>query len=522
MASLLTKAFQYLDGLVTKASRGTISDYVLNAPHQYGQPKPEVAAVDAQGLVTPQRMREIVQKVGTPAACMNATLDYCTGVEIAVRNVDHAQPAPKRRVKQLMDLLKKPNRFDNWLEFRQKIFRDLFTMGMAAIEIERGPNGGLANLNVLDMARLYIDFDEHGNPLGYNMLDIRGVPISRAPGESPYAWLPDEVIFIRRDAISESLYGHSRVAQLFVYAVIEDLMHHFISQRFTDSNIPRGVFDLGEITEEELKKAISMWNQQVDSPHKILITGSKGMSHWYPFAYNLKELSAPELLNEIKEKIMAIVGVTKNELGDSEDINKSNGYNLSFTFKKRAIEPLLNAFATKLTERLLCDVLGWHDLELYYSEIDSRDELLQAQIDDLYLKMGVETVDHIRNRKGDPNTPGGDMPSVFTGSAWIPVHLMERFATAQLMAMEAEVALLQAQIATVGQGEGGQAPKAGVNPPLIRAPAPPEKFTTPGGSGSSSFKINYPKATTHSDIGQKPRGPVQAGRNAGMRPPRER
>ena len=50
--------------LVEKASRGTLSDYVLNAPHEYGQPRPRAA--DINGLISPERMREIVQKTPTP------------------------------------------------------------------------------------------------------------------------------------------------------------------------------------------------------------------------------------------------------------------------------------------------------------------------------------------------------------------------------------------------------------------------------------------------------------------------
>src|SRR5258708_1584783 len=113
--------------------------------------------------------------------------------------------------------------------------------------------------------------------------------------------------------------------------------------RFTDSNIPFGVFDLGDVTEHELRLAIDNWNAQGRAGNRIMMTGSKGAgSKWIPFGYHLKDLEATELLKEFRMKQMGILGVTMNELGESQDINRSNGYNLSFTFKKRGVEPVLD------------------------------------------------------------------------------------------------------------------------------------------------------------------------------------
>src|SRR5579864_4453422 len=103
MTTLLRKA---LNGFVatvsanTKAgqSRGSLTSYVIGAPHQYGQPYEVASSIaDVQGLVTPDRMREIVMKTPTPSACMNAFLDYAVGVPIGIRCVDPSKkPDPKK------------------------------------------------------------------------------------------------------------------------------------------------------------------------------------------------------------------------------------------------------------------------------------------------------------------------------------------------------------------------------------------------------------------------------------------
>lgn len=503
MATLLSKALKDLAMTVQKASRGSLSTFVPNAPPQYGQPLPDEVGGDAQGLITPQRMREIAVKVPSVSAAINAIMDFTDGVELTVRNTDPAQPTDMARLAHTQSFIDTPNPQDTSLHFYHKLRYDIVTLGFGAVEIERDSMGMPANLWVLDAARLRVDYDEHGTIKGYDMIDARGMPITS--GDGTHAWLPEDVILYLRDPMSSTQYSNSRIAQLFTCAIVESLMLHFISMRFTDSNIPVGVYDLGEITEDELRTAIASWNSQASKEHRILLTGSKG-SKWYPFGYHLKDLEATQLLATVRSKIMGILGVTMNEMGEAQDVNKSNGYNLSFTFKKRAVEPVLNEVCLTTTRRLLWEELNYRDMEYSYEEIDSRDELIQSEIDKNYLQTGTYTFNHVRNRKGLPSEPGGDLAMVFTGTAWVPVSMLEAFAQAQLDALNAVV--------TEAAAGGAGGPGAGsISAPITRPPKEPMGMTTPDGAGSSAVKVKYPRGQP-----QKPsEGTVQTRENMGAR-----
>jgi hypothetical protein len=510
MATRLFSALRQVDELISKAgSKGTLSQFVVNAPHQYGQPLPEVALSDVYGLITPERMREIVVKTGTAAACLNATLDFLRNVHIGVRNSDTSKkvdPALKKAIETYFD---RPNSEDLGVDFKEMIFRDLFTLGYAGVEIEPDNQGKPANLWPLDGARLRLDFDEHGGMLGYNMIDAHGMPIRGRDGI--HAWQPEEVIYFRRSPATNSRYGLSRIEQLFTTAVIEDLVMAFISSKFTESNVPYGVFDMGDISDDELKRAIVMWNTQTQQAfHKISLTSSKGMK-WFPFNFNLKELEAKDLLAELRQRIMGIIGVTMNELGEASDVNKSNGYNLSFTFKRRVVEPMLVIFCETMTLRFLHDRLGLNDLELYFEPIDSRDELLESQIHQIYFDIGAASINEIRNERGYPNVAGGDDLLLKTASGYIPLDLARPLAQAQLDALRATV---QAALAEAANPTGGKSP---LSPPLIRPPGMLDRDTTPDGSGSSSVKILYPKIGAGGPNPNKARGPVEANQRAGSR-----
>jgi hypothetical protein len=525
---------------VTGASRGSISEYTTSTSY-YGQPRR--ATADAYGLITVQRMREIVLKTPTAGGAMNAILDYATGVEIGIRNSDPSQKPPTRAAKLVNSLLEEPNAQDDCREFRRKLLRDLFVVGFACVEIEPGQNGSpAANLYVLDAANIRVDFDEHGTVLGFTQFNHKGDPIIGRDGK--HTFTADEVIYYQLDPRSESRYPMSRVEQLFACAVIEQLMLSFIGGRFTDGNVPFGVMDLGDITEDEVRAAVALWNQQVEQEqhpeHRIIFTGSKGGANYIKFGYNLSELEAPALIAIIRDYILGIVGVTANEMGEGDDINKSNGFNLSYTFKKRAIEPLLDTFVSKTTQHLLKRTLGFRDIELYYEEIDSRDELLEAQIEDLYIKLGIFSINYVRNKKGLPSVDGGDEPMVFLGASVVPVSMLQGFAQAQLDALDilnaqSQVGIMQA-LQSMAQpqldAEGKPVPGTGnanmLKPlgtlPLMRMAQPPERFVTPDASGSSSFKFQMP-APSMKQQAQPPatkaptraRGPVETAQRAGVR-----
>lgn len=500
--NLITKAFTTISRSlkVQKASKGTLSDYVVNSPHQYGQPNLVVG--DDLGLITPFRMREIARRTPTVAACVNAILDYCTNVNILIRNVNAALPADPGSLSILQSYLDRPNGYDTKRHFLGNIIRDLTILGYAAVEIEPNNAGNPANLYVLDAARITIDYDEHGTVLGYDMLDILGMPIKGKDGV--HAWTPDQIIFFRRDTRSESLYPESRFMQLFSCALLEDMMLAFIGGKFTESNIPYGIYNMGDVTDMELKQAISSWNSQAKSNHKIIITGGRGATNWTEFGYALKDLEAVSLLAEIRGHIMSILGVTMNELGESQDVNKSNGYNLSYTFKRRAIEPVMSEITTTLNKRFVCETLNFHDLETYFDEIDSRDELLQAQIDKIYQDSGVYSANHIANRKGLTSVPGGDDRYIIIGQSAVPLDLLRPLAQAQLDAIRAEVqaVLMGAQAAIQG--------------PQVKPPASPISTTNVDGASSSKVKISYPKPQAPQPAGTS-RGPVQANQAAGLR-----
>src|SRR6266567_1260046 len=115
MPNLVTKALRtLLTGTATPrkestAARGTVSGFAPGVSPLWGQPYPEQVAQDATGLISRPRMREVVLRTPTAAACMNAILDFSGGFKIDFKNLVASKPVPKYQPNTFRRMLQRQN-----------------------------------------------------------------------------------------------------------------------------------------------------------------------------------------------------------------------------------------------------------------------------------------------------------------------------------------------------------------------------------------------------------------------------
>src|SRR5258708_31175523 len=167
-------------------ARGTVSGFALGVSPIWGQPYPEQQSGDAAGLISRQRMREVVLRTPTAAACLNAILDFTGGFKINVRNIAPSKHVPKQQQNVVKSIMNRPNTNQSWRQFVLTLIRDIVTFGYGAVELV--PTGNLlrpVDMWVMDGARLKIDFDEHAFTRGELMLSTRRVSIMRPTPSRP-------------------------------------------------------------------------------------------------------------------------------------------------------------------------------------------------------------------------------------------------------------------------------------------------------------------------------------------------
>jgi hypothetical protein len=87
-------------------------------------------------------------------------------------------------------------------------------------------------------------------------------------------------------------------------------------------------------------------------------------------------------------------------LGLERDVNRSTAGEQGDSAFRSAIVPTARLFAEHLTRDAIGKKLGWHDLEFVFTDVDARNELEEAQIQEILLRNGVLTVNEVRRMRG--------------------------------------------------------------------------------------------------------------------------
>jgi hypothetical protein len=87
-------------------------------------------------------------------------------------------------------------------------------------------------------------------------------------------------------------------------------------------------------------------------------------------------------------------------LGVERDLNRSTAAEMHDMAFRQAIVPTARLFAEHLTRDAIAKKLGWNDLEFVFTDLDARNEMEQAQIDEILIRSGVMTVNEVRRGRG--------------------------------------------------------------------------------------------------------------------------
>jgi hypothetical protein len=90
------------------------------------------------------------------------------------------------------------------------------------------------------------------------------------------------------------------------------------------------------------------------------------------------------------------------------DVNRSTAGELGDQAFRSAIVPTARLLAESLSRGAIEKKLGWRDLEFVFTDVDSRNELEEVQIQERLIRCGVLTVDEVREMRGLPKRSVSD------------------------------------------------------------------------------------------------------------------
>lgn len=214
----------------------------------------------------------------------------------------------------------------------------------------------------------------------------------------------DLILFLKIPSVHTPLRGTGMMKYIAQTLDIDNYIEEYLRMFFFNDATPGSVLEtdkeLSKVAYDRLTVLLKTKHQGIKKKHKNLIL--EGGLKWKDVGSKLNELGLKELNDSQRDKILAAFKVPKSILGITEDVNRANGENSDRVFAKRCIRPKLKLIQAQLNQFF---IPKFSDGANYWVEFDNpvkEDELIQAQVDNIYVTAGIWSKNEVRARMEMP------------------------------------------------------------------------------------------------------------------------
>jgi hypothetical protein len=225
-----------------------------------------------------------------------------------------------------------------------------------------------------------------------------------------------------KDSQIEYLMQRKRSFTPFGYSPLEvtiEIMDSWLNltsyQRQVASNAyPRTMFYLGDDTTHDQALVMrAYWASELEGKGRPGIWGNTGK----PEAIDLKPAGDEGLYLKYQEMLVRTLaftfGLKPQDFGLERDVNRSTSVVSQIASVEEARKPIARLIASKLNARLIPRVAQLTNnpkislMEFFWIGMDPRQEKIDAEINEIYLKRDVKTIDDVRQELDLAPLPGG-------------------------------------------------------------------------------------------------------------------
>lgn len=291
--------------------------------------------------------------------------------------------------------------------FQAKLAEDWLRFDALTIFRHRTRAGKLAALEAIDGTTIMPAIDARG-----------GVPRYPAPAYIqwawglPWAWLTDrDVIYQPHRPRTQTRYGLPALEWLLLRANTDLREQWYFLTYFTRGEVPEAFVNAPKGTEDPAQIA------KLQNAYSAVMSGAAAAHHaikWIPpdakVTLARKQPWDLGLAQYMDGKACAALKVQPHELGFIEDVNRSTGQTQENVQFRRSVKPSTQYMA-RIWNRILREDLGMPYARFKYLGIEEEeDQLLLAQVRQIYMQNGVLSPDEVRSELGydiDPEAPVG-------------------------------------------------------------------------------------------------------------------
>lgn len=393
---------------VKKEESASFKSIALNQESYYrSQGSIETHGLKKPGKITFNQLKQIAQVDPITRICINVikkAVSQCDWYIEIPEEFKDSQDYKKRQLEivELFEHLNDNN--ENLRMLLDRIIEDILVLDAGAIEVVKTLDGkSIVALNSVDGATIrpiYNQYGELGDPAYYQFIKDKKVA----------TFMKDELIYIManpQNDVNKFGYGLSPIESIILQVQASLEADMFNMKVFAKDNIPPGMMDLGDMSNEEAKKFIATWNATVrGDTHglKFVWGGDPKSKRYTPFNTSNKDMQYMEYLDWLSRIKLATYGLTGMDANITQDINRSTGEvqkQISDSRGVQSMKRLIEEIFTRQVIRNLGPDEVYRNLYFKFEEAQSiAEKKTQAEVDKIYADSGIKEINEIRMEKG--------------------------------------------------------------------------------------------------------------------------
>jgi HK97 family phage portal protein len=302
------------------------------------------------------------------------------------------------RVAGLYRSLETPNETDSFRTMIEQILEDVLVGGFGSAEIDAtGDAARPVRVYPVDGASIQVNAQWNGDAASPRYAQVTG----KMGKDASLPLLDDELMYIRLNPRTHSVFGLGKVEVAFE-SISQFLQAHRYAGRLASNSVVQYALWLNERTPEQHERLIHWWQDEVEGTGRVPILSSEQKPEVLRFANGTDADLRLEWQQFLLTMIANAFDLPAMMLGVSADVNRSTASEFAQEAFQNAVVPVAKLLADHLTRDVIAKKLGWYDLRFVWSDLESRDEMVEVEIQTKLLAAGVLSVAEVRAMRGLP------------------------------------------------------------------------------------------------------------------------
>lgn len=289
--------------------------------------------------------------------------------------------------------LQMPDREHAWCTWLRLLLEDLFVIDAPTLYLRRDRAGRLYALEIVDGATIKRILDENGRtpapPQPAYRQILKGVPA--------VDYTRDELVYMPRNPRPHKVYGFSPVEQIVL--TVNIALRRALSQLhyYTEGNVPEALVGVpASWTPEQIRQFQLYWDSLMEGN-----SVERRHARFIPGDMKYQPTREPALKDQYDEWLarIACYAFSVSPTPFVSQVNRATAESAQQAALEEGLAPLQN-WVKRLVDSILAREFQAPDLEFAWMLDRESDPLRTAQVDDIYLRAGVKTVDEVRAALG--------------------------------------------------------------------------------------------------------------------------